>query len=580
MPNELKANRRIRALAIMCIALMAIFVVRLFFLQIIKHDYYVAKARQEQEKRLVIPAKRGEIYLMDDGQPVKVVLNQTVYTVFVDPSMVKNQGELLKAIREVVGGNTVSGYADRIKLKDTRYQVVARQVTHTQAELLRKRQLSGLGFQAESARVYPEHSLAAQTLGFVNADGIGQYGVEGKFNKELEGTDGLLQSVTDVANVPLTIGDKNIDIAPKNGKNIVLTIDRSVQSYVEQALADGIKRDGATKASAIVMDPNNGHVIAMANLPTYDPSEIGKIQSFAQVNNAVVAVPYEPGSVMKTFTLATGIDKGVIKPDSTYVNTDYIKVDDRVISNATKGQTGTITMQHALNWSLNTGMVTVAERLGSTPDTIDYKARSTMYSYLHDKFRLGERTGIGVSGETAGEIISPKEAEGNAVRYSNMSFGQGMNLTMVQVAAGFSAIINGGTYYSPTVLAGTVSDDGQMQPAKQRPVYPGVIKPSTSEQMRGMITTARKTFYAAKDRQGYEIGGKTGTSQTLINGSYDNNQTVGTYLGFGGDTKPKYVIMVQVSGKDKNFAGNTDANPIFTDISNWMIDYLKLQPKA
>jgi cell division protein FtsI/penicillin-binding protein 2 len=283
---------------------------------------------------------------------------------------------------------------------------------------------------------------------------------------------------------------------------------------------------------------------------------------------------------MKTFTLATGIDVGAVKPDSTYVNTDYIKIDDRVISNATKGQTGTITMQHALNWSLNTGMVTVAERLGNTSNTIDYKARSTMYHYLHDKFRLGELTGVEVSDESAGQIISPDKAEGNAVRYSNMSFGQGMDLTMVQVAAGFSAMINGGTYYTPTVLAGTVDADGLLHKAKDRPAYPGVIKSSTSEQMRGMITTARKTFYAANDRKGYEVGGKTGTSQTLVNGSYDNGQTVATYLGFGGDTKPKYVIMVQVSGKNKNFAGNKDANPIFTDISNWMIDYLKLQPKA
>jgi len=579
MPNEVKANRRIRALAIMCVALMVVFVIRLFYLQVIQHDYYVSKARQEQEKRLVIPAQRGEIYLLDDGKPVKVVMNQTVYTMFVDPSIVDKPNDVLKAIREVVGGNTVKGYADRIKHTDTRYQVVARQVTHTQAELIRKRSLKGVGFQAESARIYPEKSLAAQTLGFVNFDGVGQYGVEGKFDKELQGTDGLLQSVTDVANVPLTIGNKNIDIAPKNGRNIVLTIDRSVQSYVEQALADGMKQKGADGASAIVMDPNNGHIIAMANLPTYDPSEISKIQNFAQVNNGVVASPYEPGSVMKTFTLATGIDMGVVKPDSTYVNTDYIKVDDRVISNASKGQTGTITLQHALNWSLNTGMVTVAQRLGAN-NNIDYKARSTMYSYLYDRFRLGQLTGVEVNGESAGRIISPKESEGNAVRYSNMSFGQGMDLTMVQVAAGFSAMINGGTYYAPTVLAGTIGADGELKPQNDRPAYPGVIKSSTSEQMRGMITTARKAFYATKDRKGYEVGGKTGTSQTLVNGSYENGQTVATYLGYGGDTKPKYVIMVQVSGKNKNFAGNKDANPIFTDISNWMIDYLKLQPKA
>ncbi len=579
MPTELGINRRIRFLAICCIALMAIFVLRLFYLQVIEHDKYLALAKQEQEKRLVIPAQRGEVYLMDDGNPVKVVMNQTIYTMFVDPSMVDKPNEVLSAIREVVGGTTVKGYAERIGLKQTRYQVVARQVTHRQAELIRDRSLKGVGFQAESARIYPEKSLAAQTLGFVNFDGIGQYGIEGKFDKELQGTDGLLQSVTDVANVPLTIGENNIDIAPKDGADIALTIDRSVQGYVEQALMDGLERTGADSGSAIVMDPQTGKVLAMTNLPTYDPSELAKIQSFAQVNNGVVATPYEPGSVMKTFTLATGIDVGAIKPDSTYVNTDYIKVEDRVISNASKGQTGTITLQHALNWSLNTGMVTVAQRLGSN-NSIDYKARTTMYDYLHNRFRLGEVTGIEVDGEARGRIIAPTEGEGNAVRYSNMSFGQGMDLTMVQVAAGFSGLINGGIYRTPTLLAGTVDADGQLIPAAEKPAYPGIIKESTSQDMRKMIVQARNAFHGATDRKGYEIGGKTGTSQTIVNGSYENGQTVATYLGFGGDIAPKYVIMVQVSGKNKNLAGNKDAMPIFTDISNWMIDYLKLQPKA
>ncbi len=578
MPTDVLANRRIRILATLSMIVLAIFVVRLFQLQVIDHSKYVALARQEQEKRLIIPAMRGELYVMDDGKPVKAVLNQTVYTMFVDPEIVDEPEKVVKTIRQIVGGNTVKGYEDSVYQEDTRYVVVAKKVSYTQAQLVREKKLKGIGFQAESARVYPEGSLAAQTLGFVDVDGVGQYGIEGMFDKQLKGTDGLLQSVTDVANVPLTIGDKNINIPAKNGKNIALTLDRSVQAYAELALAKGIKKSGADAGSVIVMDPNNGKVMAMANLPTYNPGELNKIQSFAQVNNGVVATPYEPGSVMKTFTLATGIDKGVISPDSTYNNTDYIRVDDRVISNASKGQTGTITMQHALNWSLNTGMVTIAERLGD--GSINRTARDTMYHYLYDKFRLGQKTGIEVYGESAGRIISPSETEGNAVRYSNMTFGQGMDLTMVQVAASFSAMINGGTYYSPSVIAGSVSDEGVFTPEAQRETYGGIIKPSTSAKMRDMIVKARTAFYADNDRKGYTVGGKTGTSQTIVDGSYDNGQTVATYLGFGGDTKPKYVIMVQVSGKNKNLAGNYDAMPIFTDISNWIIDYLTLQPKV
>ncbi len=576
MPTEILINRRIRILAVTCVALMAIFVVRLFFLQVIMHDKYVADARAEQEKRLIIPAERGEIYLMDDGKPIKTVMNQTVYTMFVDPSIMDDVEGVKKAIREIVGGNTVKDYQDRLD-DDTQYVAVAKQITKTQAELVKKRGLKGVGFQAESKRVYPENSLASQTLGFIDFDGMGQYGVESKFNDQLKGEDGLLQTITDVANVPLTIGDDSINIPAKKGTDLVLTIDRSVQGYVEQALADGIKRTGADSASAVVMDPQTGKILAMANLPTYDPGQLSGIKSYAQVNNGVVTSPYEPGSVMKTFTMATGIDMGAVKPDSTYVNTDYIKVNDRTITNATKGQTGTITFQHALNWSLNTGMVTVAERLGDG-ENINLKARKTMYDYLYNRFRLGQRTGIEVAGEQPGIIPTP-EIPGAANQYATMSFGQGMDLTMLQVVASFSAMINGGTYHTPTVIEGSMKD-GELVSNTEQKSYPGVIKSSTSEQMRQMIMKSRGAFASSKDRKGYSVGGKTGTSQTFENGEIVEGQTIGTYLGFGGDTAPKYVIMVQVSGKNKNLGGGDHANPIFTDISNWMIDYKKLQPKA
>lgn len=576
MPNQV-TNGRIRILAILCIAVMAIFVLRLFYLQVFEHDKYVALARQEQEKRLVIPAERGEIYLMDDGKPYKVAMNQTVYTMFVDPSIATDIEGIKNATREIVGGNTVKGYQDRLS-DDTQYVAVAKQVTRTQAELVKKRGLKGVGFQAESKRVYPENSLASQTLGFIDFDGMGQYGIESKFNDQLKGTNGLLQTITDVANVPLTIGNDNIDIPAKKGTDVVLTIDRSVQSYVEQALVDGLKRTGADAASAVVIDPQTGKVMAMANLPTYNPGELSSIQNFAQVNNGVVTSPYEAGSVMKAFTMATGIDSGTVKPDSTYVNTDYIKVNDRTITNASKGQTGTITFQHALNWSLNTGMVTVAERLGDG-DNINMKARTTMYDYLYNKFRLGHLTGVEVAGEQPGIVPKPDIA-GGANQYATMSFGQGMDLTMLQVVSGFSAMINGGTYYEPTVIEGSMKQDGTVQKNTAKKSYPNIIKESTSEQMRQMVTKSRGASAASKDRKGYTVGGKTGTSQTFENGELVEGQTIGTYLGFGGDLAPKYVIMVQVSGKNKNLGGGDHANPIFTDISNWMIDYMKLQPKV
>lgn len=579
MKLELQAGSRTRVLASLVIVLMAIFVMRLFYLQIIQHDEYVARAEQEQVKRLTIPASRGLVYALDGEQPVQLVMNETVYTLFADPQVVANKDKLIDEVKKVAGGTMRANARQQLDRKGSRYEILATKLSLKQAELLKAKKLAGLGFQAVSQRVYPEGGLAAQSLGFVDSEGVGRYGIEGKLNERLKGKDGVLQSVTDVSNVPLTIGNNNIKQPAKNGENIVLSIDRNVQAYTEKALAEGLKRTGAKNGSAIVMNPQNGQVMAMANLPSYNPAEFNKVTDISLFNNATVSIPYEAGSVVKMFTVAAGIDQGAIKPTSTFVNTDSVKVGDRTIGNATKGQTGTITMQTALDYSLNTGMVTVLQRLGD--GNINKQARDTMYSYFHDRFGLGRATGIEVEGEASGNVISPDEPGGNAVQYATMSFGQGMNVTMTQVAAAFCSVINGGNYYRPTLVAGTMDDKkAKFTPAEGELMRSGVISKEASQQVKKMAHDARNRFYGKDDRKGFDVGGKTGTSQTLINGRYVDEQTIGTYLGYGGDSAPRYVIMVQVSGKGMNLQGNKDAMPIFTDISNWMIDYLKLQPKG
>ena len=577
---KLLSHRSSRAdvLVLLTLLVMAVFVVRLFYLQIIRHSYYVQLASTEQQKQLVYPAKRGELYALSQGKPVKIVLNQTVYTVFADPKIVTEPEQIIETIEKVAGGNARPNLAEMLAKKESRYQILATNVTRTQAELIKQKDLVGVGFQEGTRRVYPEGQLAAQVLGFVDTEGNGQYGVEGKLNDRLSGKDGLLQSVTDIRNVPLTIGDKNINIPAQNGENLVLTIDRNVQAYAEQALQRGLEKTGAKKGSVIVMDPYTGAVMAMANLPTYNPGEYGKATDVSVFNNPIISAPYEPGSDIKTLTMATGMDQGVVGPEATYTNTDYIKVEDRTITNATKGQTGTISFQHALNYSLNTGFVTIAQRLGDG-STINLKARQTMYQYFHDRFRLGQPTGIELIGEAAGTVVPPDDPNGAAVRYSNMAFGQGMDVTMVQVAAAFSSMINGGTYYQPTVIAGAINDAGAFNQVEPIVVNDAIINRTTSDTMRDMIVQARRAFYASDDKQGYQIGGKTGTSQAIKNGQYVFNETIGTYLGFGGETTPRYVIMVEVSGDGMALEGGKHAMPIFTDISNWMIDYLQLQPK-
>lgn len=584
MKPELLQGSRSRILAGLVLAIAAIFVFRLFYLQIIQHNHYVALAQEEQVKKDRLPATRGEIYALNGDSPVKVVSNETVYTVFVDPVLIienDDADKLEKVMKSVAGGNVVTKFEDLIVKEDSRYQIIAKRVTRTQAEKIKEEKISGVRFTAVSQRVYPEGQLAAQVLGFVNADGAGNYGLEGYLNEELSGKDGRLETVKDVSDIPLTIGDRNIREPAQDGKNVVMTIDRNVQSKVEQALAAGLERSRATDASAVVMDPKTGKVIAMANLPTYDPAQYYNVTDGALFNNAAISVPYEPGSDVKTYTMATAIDKGVAKASDTYNNTDYIKVDDRTISNATKGRTGIISFQTALTWSLNTGFVTLAQRLGNGNE-ITKTARDTMYEYFHDRLGLGQLTGIELANEQKGIIFSPDDEQGNAVRYSNMAFGQGLDATLIQVTSGFCSLINGGNLYKPTIIAGYVDEDGVYKPnATPQPSKLGVIKETTSQQIKEMTHIARSSFRSI-DKPGYYIGGKTGTSQVIKDGQYANDETIATYLGYGGGDidNPEYVIMVSIHGDHRILGGSADAMPIFTDISNWMLDYLKIQPKG
>ena len=562
-------------MALGIISAFAIIIVRLFWLQVLNAQKYKALANNEQMKQYEIPASRGLIYAMNGNKTSKLVMNETVYTLFIDPQEYnKNKkDEIINTLKQVAGGNLVSGF-EKLFDKDNRYQVLGKKLSRIQAEKIKDKKYSGIGFTPETRRVYPEGALASQILGFVNSSG-GNYGVEASLNKQLTGKNGMLKTTTDVFGNSLMIGSNDVDIPAQNGENILLSIDRNIQAKAEKTLKDKMAEFGIKNGSVVVLDPSNGKVMAMANYPTYDPANYGAVKNASDFNNNVTMMPFENGSVIKALTMAMGINEGVASADGTYYNTDKVKIEDRTIKNAVLGHTGQITFQTAINYSLNTGMVEIAKRLGN--GTINKTARDKMYEYYYDRFGLGKETGIEVS-ESAGIVIPPDSAEGNAVRYSNMSFGQGMDTTMLQTATAFSSIVNGGTLYQPSLIAGTVDSSGNIKKKDSIVRNTNSISSDASKQMRDILVKARKSVNPPKDLPGYRIGGKTGTSETLVNGKYVENQTIGSYVGFGGNNSPKFVIMVSVWSEGKNIQGNIHAQPIFTEISNWLLNYLNVKP--
>lgn len=568
------------------LVIMVLFVMRLFYIQVLQHDHYVSRARHIQVQPLSIVPERGQIYAMDGEGVVPLVLNEKVYTVFVDQKTITDSDAIRQTLRATIGGSLSSEAMDNIHRGDNRYVVIARNITRQQAEAIEKRgktyNHAGLGLQQTTRRVYPEGALAAQTLGYVNSDGQGQYGVEGQLDKQLAGTPGMLETVTDVNRIPLTIGNDDVNVPAKDGDDIVLTIDRTVQLKAEEILRSGLDKVRATKGSIVVLDPTSGDVMAMASYPTYDPEHYTKVEDYQAFQNPVISLPYENGSVIKALTMGAGLDSGAVTRDSTFNDsTGCTQIDDRKICNVEEDpRQATATMTDTLHYSLNTGVVHILRQMGN--GTVNKQARQTLYEYFHDKYRFGQKTGIELAGESPGVVIAPSEAEGNNVRYANMTFGQGMDLTMIQTASAFASEVNGGIYYQPRVVAGVRRDDGTMQLKQPVVLNPRVIAPEVSATARQMIHEGRTLgMFGSADRPGYMIGGKTGTSQVIDprTGEYSDDNSIGSYLGFGGVTTPRYVIMVRVDdAKSGGYEGTTAAGPIFNNMSDWMIDYLQLAP--
>lgn len=577
---------RIRFLKRIILAALGLIVVRLFFIQVIEHNYWVDKAVGQQTLLETIVAKRGDIYMMEGDEPVKVVMNQTTYSIIIDPQITRK--DQLKELLDKYAADYVTADIDAVyEVEGLRYSVVAKNIPRDLAAKISEEKVGGIWFKEGNKRVYPEGEMAAQALGFVNEDGVGQYGIEGALNEQLAGKNGLLKTISDVNNIALSIGNDNVKIPAVNGEDVVLTLNRGLQKKTEEILADAVANnpDGATNAAAIIMDPNTGEVLTMASVPTYDPAKYDKVEDWTSYLNYVTEVPYEPASVCKTFVFAAALNEGVMTPESTYYNTGSTVVETATINNASKDAVvyGTINMRTALNWSLNTGSIQALKWLGGDAENVNEAGREKLYDY-YQRFRLGQPTGIEVA-EATGIVHSPNEEGLYApnLTYAEMTFGQGTSLTMIQVASAFSSIINGGYMITPTMIKGTMQNGKLVSEPYDGKDDGQVITSDTSATMRQMLHDTR-SLYWKKDNPGYYLGGKTGTGQVYLEeiGRYSepDGETTASYLGFGGveEELPKYVIMVKMWGKGQHVEAGTTKN-VFDEISDATIDYLKIKPR-
>ncbi len=572
---------RIKILRIITFAALAIITARLFIIQILEHDEWVAKANEQHTLLETITARRGEIYMMDGDEPAPVVLNQTTYQIVIDPAITDKNA--LKETLETYAKEYITADLDEVyNIEGLRYFVVAKNIPYKIATTIAEAELDGVWFKKGNQRVYTEGEMGSTLLGFVNADGVGQYGVEGSLNKILSGKDGLLKTISDVNNVALSIGNDNIKIPAEDGKDVVLSVDRGLEKGIEEITAGHIANTPATNAAVLVMNPNTGEVVAMTSLPNYNPADYGKVKDASAYINQVTEIPYEPASICKNFAFSAAINEGKMTSETTYFNKGYEIVDGWKIMNAEQRSSiyGTITMKTALYWSLNTGSMHALMLLGDSDSYITQAGRERLYDYYHNKFRLGRVTGIELI-EAEGYIEDPNEGYGRDSTYANMTFGQNLGITMIQTATAFSSVINGGYWRTPTIVKGTL-ENGKITPLDTEKIEDHIITEETSAMMRDMLINNRNyKVRGGIDKPGYAVGGKSGTAQVIVNGAYDNTMSnlVGSYIGFVGPAGelPQYVIMTKMWGEGAALSGG-EAQDLFDTLSNYVISYLKVRP--
>ena len=579
-------NTRRNLIYIVLIAVGLVFASRLFHIQVVNGERYKTLAQAEQLRKFSIPAERGSIYMRSGDGKLPLVLNQDYKIVYADPRYVEDPETTALKLAKVLPGESEE-YQALLEQEEKVYVVLEKSVEPAKAEEVEELELAGVGLQNSPKRVYPEGALAAQLLGFVNDDGLGQYGLEGYLDEKLAGEDGLLHTVTDARGIPLSTSDEaSIDIPAKDGDDIVLTIDRSVQSAVEEALEKSVERTNGESGSVLVMDPKSGAILSMANYPSYDPSKFYEEEDAGVFQNLVVSDAYEPGSVLKPFTMSAGLQTGAVKVDSTYYDSGSVEIDGWTINNALEKSWGQQDMTGVIVKSLNTGAIHVLKQMGG--GEINLKARTTFYDFLTKNYRFGAALSIAQPNEHSGLIYHPESGEGNNVKYSNMTFGQGLTATMLQVTSSFSALVNGGDFYQPYLIHSTIdSQTGEETVNGPQIVSNNALSDGVSKELRKMLVGVVENgggYYA--ERPGYTIGGKTGTTQLIDDdGTYSTSRYIGSFVGFissgGVESVPDVVVMVRiVEPKVGASAGAEAAVPLFGDIADFLINYYQITPSS
>jgi cell division protein FtsI (penicillin-binding protein 3) len=530
-----------------------IVIVRAFWLQGVQGAQLASEAAYQQSESIAVPSLRGSVL---DRHGNELAASEDAATIFAMTPEVEDPARAAQKLAPVL--EVPEDEVLRELTAESGYAVLAHKVSMPTAARIDRLDLPGIGEDPDSRRTYPQGELAAQVIGAVGAENQGLTGLEAGEDSILGGTDGERRIVKDAKGEPIRVETLT---AGEDGEDIQLTLDPAIQAKAEEVLAGVGETYAPVGATAIVMDPRDSDVLAMANWPPVDPTDLSSASADDLLNRAT-GFTYEPGSTFKAFTVAAALEEKLVTPETTFTLAPTIQVADRTIEESHERGTATMSVAEILAYSSNVGAVTIGLELGSE-----------RFSRWISRFGFGRPTGVQFPAEERGIVPELDEYSGSTM--GNLPLGQGLSVTPMQMLAGYAAIANGGILRQPRLIE-KVDDEPVSEPAGHR-----VIGAAVAEQVRTMLEGVLGPGGTASEVSvpGYTLAGKTGTAEVAENGAYSETKYVASFIGFAPAQDPQLLVAVIVDQPQGEIYGGAVAAPAFGEIAEFALPYLGVPPQ-
>lgn len=553
---------RLRVVAGLGLAWVALIAGRLYYLQVVRHDHYAQRAGNQQQRVVELDPPRGTIY---DARGRELAVSIEVDSVYAIPSEIDDPSETARRLAPLVEKEPAK-LKKQLADRSRDFVWIKRKLDPPAADRIRALKISGLRFVTESKRYYPMRELAAQVLGFVGTENHGLEGLEQLYDSTVAGKPGRRTVLRDARKG--TVMDPELSFTdPTPGRDLHLSLDATIQHIVERELKVAVDERGARKGMAVLLDPQTGGVLALASYPGFDPNQYGETGKEHWRNRAVTDF-YEPGSTFKIVTAAAALESGVVKASDTFdcgmggITLAGIRIRDHK-------PFGLLTFEEAIAKSSNVGMIKTALLLGD----------ERLYG-MASALGFGRKTGIDLPGEAAGILHPLTEWRRFPLSKAYISFGQGVSVTPLQLAVAAGAVANGGVRLKPYVVAATGTSGTTEARHSTRPVERAMSTATATELTRlleGVVVagTAKSAAVA-----GYHVAGKTGTAQIPVAGGYDRNRYVPSFVGFAPAGRPRIVGVVAIDAPQGfEYHGGQVAAPVFGAIARQVMLYLGVRPE-